>query len=87
VVSVGRPAEPLSGGRGATASAPGVAATLPKTANGCVDLARAGLGEEVILAFVRQDRNVPYPLTKEQIIYLEDQGVSANVILALGKVK
>jgi sugar lactone lactonase YvrE len=85
VVSVGRRAEPLSGGRGAGASAPGVAVTLPETAKDCIRLARAGLGEEVILAFVRRDRNVPYTLTPGQVIYLEDQGVSANVIAALRK--
>jgi hypothetical protein len=87
VVSMGRPAEPLSGGRGPPASAPGVAATLSETAQGCIRLARAGLGEEVILAFVRnrKDRDLPHTLTPGQIIYLEDQGVSDNVILALNK--
>jgi sugar lactone lactonase YvrE len=85
VVSVGRPAEPLPGGPGAPAPAPNVASKLPETAKGCVRLARAGMGEEVILAFVRKDHNVPYPLTRDQLIYLGDQGVPEKVIHALTK--
>jgi hypothetical protein len=76
-------AGPPSGARGVAASAPGVAAPLPPTAEDCVRLARAGMGEDLILTFVRQDRKVPYPLTEDQRIYLENQGVSKNVIRAL----
>jgi DNA-binding beta-propeller fold protein YncE len=78
VSSLGRSAEPLP-------SAPGVPVALPETARRCVSLARAGVGEKVILALVRQDHNAPYHLNDDQIIYLEDQGVSENVILALIK--
>ncbi len=85
VSSLGRSAEPLPGARGPPASAPGVPVDLPETARSCVRLARAGVGEQVILALVRQDHNAPYPLTVDQIIYLADQGVSQNVILALRK--
>jgi hypothetical protein len=85
VVSVGGPAKPLAGGPGAPAPPPDVAATLPETARDCVRLARAGMGEEVILAFVRRDHNAPYTLTEDQITCLEDQGVPEKVILVLAK--
>jgi hypothetical protein len=49
----------------------------------CVNLARAGVGEQVILAYARENGHGPYNLTDAQIIYLEDQGVPENVILAL----
>jgi DNA-binding beta-propeller fold protein YncE len=83
VVSVGRPADALAGAVSAPRSAAGVWATLPETVQRCVHLARAGVGEQVILAFAREDRNGPFKLSDDQIIYLEDQGVSENVIVAL----
>jgi hypothetical protein len=83
VVSVGRPAEALPGVRSAPGPGPGVAAALPEMAQRCVNLARAGVGEQVILAYVRENGHGPYNLTDAQIIYLEDQGVPENVILAL----
>jgi hypothetical protein len=79
VVSAGRPAEVPS----APGSAPGVAVALPEMAQRCVNLARAGVGEQVILAYVRENGHGPYKLDDVQLIYLEDQGVPENVILAL----
>ncbi len=85
VVSVGCPAEAQPGARSAGGSTAGIWATLPEVAQECVHLAHAGVGEHVILAFVRQDHSGPHKLTVKQIIYLDGQGVSENVITALNQ--
>jgi sugar lactone lactonase YvrE len=86
VLSMGRPAVPPSGPRRAPPSAPAPPGTLPEIAQRCAHLARAGVGEQVILTVVRQDRKdhkEPYNLSDAQIIYLRNQGVSEDVIVAL----
>jgi DNA-binding beta-propeller fold protein YncE len=86
VISIGLPTNALSASRKALDAGPDVALTLPETARRCVELARRGVREDIILAVVRDDRKShkgPYDLTDPQIFYLEDQGVSENVILEL----
>jgi sugar lactone lactonase YvrE len=74
-------------GEVAPVSKPPPPVTLPPTAQSCIRLARAGVGEGVILAFVRgqfaHEEHKEPPLTWEQILYLEDQGVPENVISVL----
>ena len=55
---------------------------LPAEVEAVVKLARAGVGEAVILAKIRTDA-VPCKLTDDQIIYLGNQGVTENEIIAL----
>jgi len=83
VISLGRPGQPPAGTPGGPGPEPGAALALPDMVQRCVHLARAGVGEQVILAFLRQDTNGPYTLTDNEIIYLENQGVSEDVISAL----
>src|SRR5258708_33671933 len=55
---------------------------LPAQAEDAVRLTRAGVGETVILSKIRND-GVSCNLNSDQIIYLNGQGVSQNVISAL----
>src|ERR1022692_586823 len=55
---------------------------LPLGVQDVVQLTRAGIGEDPILARVRK-ANISYDLTSDQIIYLRNMGVSENVIAAL----
>jgi hypothetical protein len=72
--------------RGADAQTPpnsqAAAVSLPAGVQDVVTLTRAGIGEDPILAKVK-NAAMSYNLTAEQIIYLRDQGVSENVITAL----
>ena len=89
VSTLGRPAGAPPFSRKAPNPAGDVGATLPEVAQMCVRLARAGVSEEIILAMVRKDRRehkAPCDLKDDrQIFYLEDQGVSENVIYELLK--
>jgi hypothetical protein len=55
---------------------------LPPGIQDVVKLSKAGLGEEIILAHVR-NAGVSYNLSADQIIYLNGQGVTQPVIKAL----
>ncbi len=55
---------------------------LPAGVQDVVKLAKAGLGEEVILAQIKSS-GAAYNLSVDQILYLNSQGVSQNVIKAL----
>lgn len=58
------------------------AATLPPGVQDVVKLVKAGLGEPVVLAHIR-NAGAFYKLSADQIIYLHEQGVSQNEITAL----
>ena len=58
------------------------AATLPSGVQEVVKLVKAGLGEPVVLAHIK-NTGAFYKLSADQIIYLHDQGVSQNEIAAL----
>jgi len=58
------------------------APSLPPGVQEVVKLAKAGLDEEVVLAHIR-NAAAYYNLSVDQLIYLHDQGVSANEIKAL----
>lgn len=47
-----------------------------------VELSKAGLGEEVLLALIEVDRGV-YPIDRESLLKLKDAGVSDKVIAAM----
>lgn len=47
-----------------------------------IELVEAGVGEEAILAFIEKS-NKSYPLSADDILYLNDLGVSAEIIAAL----
>lgn len=47
-----------------------------------VELTKAGLGEEVLLALIEVDRGV-YPIDRESLLKLKEAGVSDKVIAAL----
>ena len=47
-----------------------------------VQLAQAGVGDEVLLAYI-ENSQATYDLNVEQILYLHDLGVSAEVISAM----
>jgi len=47
-----------------------------------VELTRAGLGDEVLLALIEVDPSV-YPIDTETVKYLKDAGVSQRVIVAM----
>ena len=55
---------------------------LPPGVDEVVKLAREGMGDEVILAKIKND-GASYSLTSDQIIYLSKAGVSQNVLAAL----
>ena len=55
---------------------------LPPGVDDVLKLARGGIGEDVILAKIKND-GASYNLTSDQIIYLSKAGVSQNVLAAL----
>jgi hypothetical protein len=57
-------------------------ATLPPGVQDVVKLVKAGLGEDLILAQIR-NAGAYYNLSADQLIYLHEQGVSQNEIKAL----
>lgn len=59
-----------------------LAQSLPAEAEDAVKLTKAGLSESIILSKIKNDA-APCNLTSDQIIYLNGQGVSQNVITAL----
>ena len=65
-----------------SASAQPPPAALPPGVDDVVKLAHSGLGDDVILAKIRND-GASYSLTSDQIIYLSHAGVSQNVLAAL----
>lgn len=68
-----------------TATLNGTAQTAPSLPPGVQDvvkLVKAGLGDEVVLAHIR-NTGASYTLSADQIIYIHDQGVSENVMKAL----
>ncbi len=58
------------------------ASNLPPAVQDVVKLVKANLGEEVVLAHLR-NVGTHYSLSADQIIYLHDQGVTQNEIAAL----
>src|ERR1035437_1341328 len=58
------------------------APSLPPGVQDVVKLVKAGLGEEVVLAHIR-NAGASYTLSADQIIYIHDQGVTENVMKAL----
>ncbi|HZQ46684.1 MAG TPA: hypothetical protein VFC07_06720, partial [Verrucomicrobiae bacterium] len=59
--------------------------TLPKPASDTAEvlkLTKAGVGEEVILAYVKSSRSI-YNLSANDILYLKEEGVSSPVIAAM----
>ena len=58
------------------------APSLPPGVQDIVKLVKAGLGEEVVLAHIR-NAGAFYSLTADQIIYVHDQGVTENEMKAL----
>ena len=58
------------------------APSLPPGVQDVVKLVKAGLGEEVVLAHIR-NAGAYYALSADQIIYVHDQGVSENEMKAL----
>jgi hypothetical protein len=66
-------------------SAPKAAVTPPALSPGVdeiVQLAQAGVGDEVLLAYI-ENTHTAYNLNVDQILYLHDLGVSAEVISAM----
>jgi hypothetical protein len=51
-----------------------------------VKLARAGMSDDVILAYIKNS-GASYKMSADDILYLKDQGVSQNAILALLRAK
>src|ERR1039458_9380735 len=66
----------------ASASAQTPPMALPPGVNDVVKLAHSGIGDEVILAKIKND-GASYNLTSDQIIYLSKVGVPQNVLAAL----
>ena len=66
----------------ASASAQPPPMALPPGVNDVVKLAHSGIGDEVILAKIKND-GASYNLTSDQIIYLSKVGVPQNVLAAL----
>jgi hypothetical protein len=60
----------------------GQVAPLPPGVQDIVKLSKSGLGDDVVLAQIRNG-GASYNLTVDQILYLRDQGLSQNVIKAL----
>src|ERR1039457_996612 len=56
--------------------------SLPPGIQDVVKLVKAGLGEEVVLAHIR-NAGASYTLSADQIIYVHEQGVSENEMKAL----
>src|SRR2546425_10363890 len=66
-------------------SVPKAAVTPPALSPGVdeiVQLAQAGVGDEVLLAYI-ENTHTAYNLNVDQILYLHDLGVSAEVISAM----
>lgn len=61
-------------------TAPAAAQTL--TTKEIVALSKAGLGEEVLVALIDVHRSV-FPIDRETLLMLKDQGVRDNVIVAM----
>ena len=55
---------------------------FPANANEVAKLSKAGVGDNVILAYVNNLR-VPFSLTADDILALKDQGVTSNLIAAM----
>jgi hypothetical protein len=66
----------------ASALAQTSATNLPSAIQDVIKLTRAGITEEVILAQLRS-AGAAYTLTRDQLVFLSNQGVSQNVIDAL----
>src|ERR1017187_9719104 len=56
--------------------------TLPPGVQDVIKLVKAGLGEEVVLAHIK-NTGATYILSADQIIYVHQQGVSENEVKAL----
>src|ERR1035441_4361005 len=56
--------------------------TLPPGVQDVIKLVKAGLGEEVVLAHIK-NTGATYTLSADQIIYVHQQGVSENEMKAL----
>src|ERR1035441_6298515 len=56
--------------------------TLPPGVQDVIKLVKAGLGEEVVLAHIK-NTGATYTLSADQIIYVHQQGVSENEMRAL----
>jgi hypothetical protein len=61
-------------------AAPAVAQTL--TTKEVVELTKAGLGEDILLALIEVHRSV-FPIDRETLKMLKEQGVSDNVVVAM----
>jgi hypothetical protein len=61
-----------------------VNAQIPLSVKDIVDLTKAGLGEEVLLALIEVHRPV-FPIDAETVKMLKDAGVRQNVIVAMVK--
>lgn len=59
-----------------------VSSAYALTLKDIVELTKAGLGEEVLLALIKVDRGV-YPIDRESVLELKKAGVSDTVIAAL----
>jgi len=57
-------------------------ARLSESLAGIINLAQGGVGEEVLLAFVR-NHPTPFNLSPEEILYVADLGISESVIAAM----
>ena len=77
------PAAELSTNSPVTIPVP-VVPTLPPPVNEVVQLIRRGLGEAVVLDFIAKIQE-PYSLNADQLIYLNDLGISGPVLQALLK--
>src|SRR5688572_16036963 len=60
----------------------GPVAAQTLTTKEIVELSKAGLGEEVLLALIEVHRSV-FPIDRETLKMLKDQGVRDNVIVAM----
>jgi hypothetical protein len=64
------------------ASPAGVPADLSPGASEVVKLAQSGLGDDVVLAYIRTSQ-APYNLSANNILYLKSAGLSSGVLKAM----
>lgn len=65
-----------------TQKVPPVRVSLPPAVDEVVDLSQAGVGDPVVLEFVKNSTNA-YELSVDEIVYLKDLGVSEQVLAGM----